>query len=56
MVEAVSRDPDDDYLVALARDAGADWRVTGDPDLLEVVGPPVRVVSPGVFAAELLRD
>jgi len=55
-VKPVSRDPDDDYLVALARDAGADRLVTGDPDLLEVVEPPVPIVSPGVFVAELLRD
>jgi putative PIN family toxin of toxin-antitoxin system len=53
-VEPVSRDADDDYLVVLARDAGADRLVTGDPDLLEVVGPPVPIVSPGVFVAELL--
>ena len=53
-VEPVSRDPDDDYLVALARDAGVDRLVTGDPDLLEVAGPPVPIVSPGVFVAELL--
>lgn len=53
-VDSVSRDPDDDYLVALARDAEADWLVTGDPDLLEVVGPPVPIVSPGAFVAELL--
>ena len=53
-VDPVSRDPDDDYLVALAREAGADRIVTGDPDLLEVVGPPVPIVLPGVFVAELL--
>lgn len=52
-VEPVSRDLDDDYLVALAR-AAADWLVTGDPDLLEIVEPPVPIVSPGVFVAELL--
>lgn len=55
MVEPVSRDPDDDYLVALARAAGADRLVTGDPDLLEVVESPVPIVSPGVFVTELLR-
>lgn len=55
VVEPVSRDPDDDYLVALALDARADRLVTGDPDLLELVEPPVPVVSPGVFVAELRR-
>jgi putative PIN family toxin of toxin-antitoxin system len=34
-VEALLRDPDDDYLVALARNAGADAIVTGDHDLLD---------------------
>jgi putative PIN family toxin of toxin-antitoxin system len=32
------RDPDDDYLVALARDSGADAIVTGDRDLLDHPG------------------
>lgn len=32
---AVLRDPDDDYLVALARDADVEAIVTGDRDLLE---------------------
>lgn len=52
-VEPVSRDPGDDYLVALAH-AAADGLVTGDPDLLEIVEPPVPIVSPGVFVAGLL--
>lgn len=34
-VEPLLRDPDDDYLVALARDAGAEAIVTGDKDLLD---------------------
>jgi putative PIN family toxin of toxin-antitoxin system len=34
-VEAVLRDPDDDYLVALARQSGAEAIVTGDSDLLD---------------------
>jgi putative PIN family toxin of toxin-antitoxin system len=35
---AVLRDPKDDYLVALARSAKADFIVTGDKDLLEHIG------------------
>lgn len=37
------RDPDDDYLVALARDAGAEMIISGDKDLLDHPGlePPV---------------
>lgn len=34
-IEAVLRDPGDDYLVALAREAGAEAIVTGDRDLLD---------------------
>jgi uncharacterized protein len=38
--EALTRDPDDDYLVALAREAGCDLIVSGDADLLAFGGPP----------------
>lgn len=34
-VRSLLRDPDDDYLVALARDSRADAIVTGDHDLLD---------------------
>lgn len=34
-VAALLRDPDDDYLVALALESGADAIVTGDRDLLD---------------------
>jgi uncharacterized protein len=37
-IELLLRDPDDDYLVALARQTGADAIVTGDKDLLEHPG------------------
>lgn len=37
-IEPVLRDPDDDYLVALARLASAEAIVTGDRDLLDHVG------------------
>jgi predicted nucleic acid-binding protein len=30
----VCRDPDDNYLLALAKDGGADYLLTGDADLL----------------------
>lgn len=36
-IEALLRDPDDDYLVALARGADAEAIVTGDSDLLDHV-------------------
>jgi uncharacterized protein len=34
-IDALLRDPDDDYLIALARESGADAIVTGDHDLLD---------------------
>lgn len=34
-IEALLRDPDDDYLVALARESEADAIITGDRDLLD---------------------
>lgn len=37
-IAALLRDPDDDYLVALARESGADAIVTGDRDLLDHPG------------------
>jgi putative PIN family toxin of toxin-antitoxin system len=41
-IPAVTRDPKDDYLLALGRAAGADLIVSGDRDLLEAdVSPPV---------------
>jgi len=42
----VLRDPDDDYLVALARDAGAVAIVTGDRDLLDHVGLEPPAIAP----------
>jgi putative PIN family toxin of toxin-antitoxin system len=44
-------DPDDDYLVALARAAKADYLVSGDPHLTGLVSPTPPVITP----AELLR-
>jgi putative PIN family toxin of toxin-antitoxin system len=37
-VERLLRDPDDDYLVALARESGAEAIVSGDKDLLDHPG------------------
>lgn len=45
--EPLSRDPRDDYLIALARAASAHALVTGDADLLEL--PDLRMVSPREF-------
>lgn len=43
---AVCRDPDDDYLVALARAHLVDALVTGDRDLLELPDIGVAVIAP----------
>jgi uncharacterized protein len=50
---AVCRDPDDDYLVALARAAGVDALVTGDRDLLELEGVGVAVITPRALVEQL---
>lgn len=54
-VVAVTRDPGDDYLVALAVAHGADYIVTGDKDLLEWAGQLPPVVTPERFE-RLLGD
>jgi putative PIN family toxin of toxin-antitoxin system len=52
----ITRDPDDDYLVALTRYAKADLLVTGDTDLLDLADPGIRIVRPADLMAELDRD
>jgi putative PIN family toxin of toxin-antitoxin system len=47
--ESVSRDPRDDYLVALSKTAAAHVLVTGDGDLLGVDIPDLKIVSPREF-------
>jgi hypothetical protein len=51
---AVTRDPDDDYLVALAEAARVDALVAGDKDLLDAQPPTVPVLSPRAFLDQLL--
>jgi len=46
---AVSRDPDDDYLIALARAAGVDYIVSGDRDLLDLTDPDPPVLTAREF-------
>lgn len=45
----VSPDPDDDYLIALARAAKADYLVTGDHHLLELENLDPPVLTPRQF-------
>ena len=51
--EPLTRDPDDDYLVALALVSGADAIVSGDIHLTELADPPVTVVTPRAFLERL---
>lgn len=45
-VPAVLRDPDDDYLLALASESDAEAIVSGDLDLHEATGLPVDILTP----------
>ena len=53
---ALSRDPNDDYVIHLARQHGADVIVTGDADLLEWPEQDPPVVPPATFEQRLGRD
>lgn len=46
---AVSPDPDDDYLIALARIARAEYLVSGDRHLLGLTEPDPPVLAPRQF-------
>ena len=52
---AVTSDPGDDYLVALALVAGADAIVSGDRHLTELADPPVPVLTPRALIEQLAR-
>jgi putative PIN family toxin of toxin-antitoxin system len=54
-VVAETRDPNDDYLVALAREHGVDWIVTGDKDLLEWEDQMPPAITPAAFEELLDR-
>jgi putative PIN family toxin of toxin-antitoxin system len=49
ILAALSPDPDDDYLIALARTAGVDYLVTGDRHLTELVDPSPPILTPREF-------
>jgi len=50
---AVTPDPDDDYLIALADVGGADAIISGDSHLTDLNRPPVAVLRPRDFLDEL---
>jgi putative PIN family toxin of toxin-antitoxin system len=51
----LSPDPDDDYLITLARTAEADYLVSGDRHLTGLTGPTPPVLTPREFR-DLLTD
>lgn len=56
VIESLTRDPDDDYIVALAREHSADVIVSGDKDLLEWEEQHPPVVTPATFEQMLPLD
>lgn len=54
-VRPVSRDPDDDYLLAFAQAETADVLVSDDPDLLDIPDPPIAVLPPRATLELLLK-
>jgi predicted nucleic acid-binding protein len=52
----LTADPDDDYLVALARDAAADFLVSGDRHLTGLVDAVPPVLTPRQFRDRLLLE
>jgi putative PIN family toxin of toxin-antitoxin system len=48
-LSGVSRDPGDDYLIALARATGVDYLVSGNRDLLDLEDSDPPVLSPRQF-------
>ena len=56
-IPALSRDPDDDYVLAYALVGNADYLVTGDKDLLALQGliAGLEIVTPARFV-EILQD
>jgi putative PIN family toxin of toxin-antitoxin system len=55
-VERLTRDPHDDYLIALAAAADASAIVSGDADLTELSPTPVAVLTPRAFLDKLARS
>ena len=53
-IPRVSRDPNDDYLFALAQATAARAVVSGDRDLTDLEDPPVAVLSPAAAFHTLL--
>jgi putative PIN family toxin of toxin-antitoxin system len=52
-IDAETRDPDDDYLIALARSTDAELIVSGDKDLLRWEAQQPPVITPAEFEQRL---
>ena len=52
-VEPISRDPNDDYLIALAREARAHVLVSSDGDLTSIAGNEPPIVTPRLFLSSI---
>ncbi len=48
-IHPISRDPDDDYLLALAENSDSDYLVSGDGDLLDLEEPRTLIITPRDF-------
>lgn len=48
-VEQISRDPDDDFVLALAMKGNADLIISGDRDLLDLKDFPIPILTPVTF-------
>jgi putative PIN family toxin of toxin-antitoxin system len=56
-IRPLSHDPDDDYLLALTRSSGADYLVSGDPDLRDLEGENLpEIMSPRRFVNLIRQD
>ena len=52
-VTLLCRDPEDEYLLALAMAHRVNYLVSGDPHLTSIKNPPIPIVSPRAFVSRL---
>jgi putative PIN family toxin of toxin-antitoxin system len=55
-IDIATRDSDDDYLIALARENGAELIVSGDKDLLDWESQRPPVITPSEFEQRIRTD
>ena len=54
-VKPISRDPKDDFLVALGLESGADFLISGDDDLKALKNSEISIVSPAEFLRRIKK-